>query len=126
MARWLFKQEPGCYSFADLMEDGSTAWDGVGNALAVKHLKAAKEGDLVFFYETGKAKAVVGVMRIVAAGEAPTVEPVEALPRPVALAELKALPELAEWDLVRLPRLSVVPVSAAHWKAVEKLARTPP
>ena len=123
MAFWLFKQEPGCYSFARLVEDGRTAWDGVGNALALKHLKAAKAGDLVFFYETGKTKAVVGTMRVAEAGDAPVVEAVGPLLRPVALSEIKALPELAEWELVRLPRLSVMPVSAAQWKAVEKLAK---
>ena len=53
MAHWLFKQEPSCYSFADLQKDGSTTWDGVANALAQKHLRNVKKGDRVFFYHTG-------------------------------------------------------------------------
>ncbi|MBY0460969.1 MAG: EVE domain-containing protein, partial [Gemmataceae bacterium] len=100
MARWLFKEEPEAYRFADLQRDGATVWGGVANAQAQKHLRAAKAGDLVFFYATGQVKAVVGVMEIVAA---PTpdpedpggkrvvvgVRPVRALARPVTLAEIK-------------------------------------
>ena len=62
MALWLFKEEPDTYSFADLERDGSTLWSGVSNPLAQKHLRAVKKGDRVFFYATGKVKAVVGVM----------------------------------------------------------------
>ena len=123
MARWLFKQEPESYSFADLVREGRTTWDGVGNALARSHLRSVKVGDCAFFYETGKVKAIVGEMRIVEAGEAPVVEAVAALPRPVSLSEIKGVAELAEWELVRLPRLSVMPTSVAQWRLVEKLAR---
>jgi len=102
MALWLFKQEPTCYSFADLRRDGRTVWDGVGNALARQHLRQVKRGDRVLFYHTGKEKAVVGVMRAAAdARPAPTpddpgavvveVEPVRALPRPVTLAESRQI-----------------------------------
>jgi predicted RNA-binding protein with PUA-like domain len=133
MARWLFKQEPACYSFADLQRDGKTQWDGVSNALAKKHLRQVKRGDRVLFYHTGKEKAVVGEMRAAAdARDAPTaddptavvveVEAVRALPRPVPLAEIKADPVLAQWDLVRLPRLSVVPVTEAQWRRVQELS----
>ena len=105
MALWLFKQEPTCYSFADLRRDGRTVWDGVNNALARKHLRQIKRGDRVLFYHTGKEKAVVGVMRAVAdAREAPTaddpkavvveVEAVKQLARPVTLAEIKNDPLL--------------------------------
>src|SRR5260370_25400554 len=62
MAFWLFKQEPSCYSFADLRRDGKTAWDGVSNALARKYLRQVKRGDRIFFYHTGKEKAVVAEM----------------------------------------------------------------
>ena len=62
MALWLCKQEPDCYSYADLARDGSTTWDGVGNAVARKHLRAMQPGDRVFFYHTGKEKAIVGEM----------------------------------------------------------------
>ena len=133
MARWLFKQEPNCYSFADLQRDGRTVWDGVGNALARKHLRQVKRGDRVLFYHTGKEKAVVGVMRALAPAKSAAtaddagavvidVEPVRALARPVALAEIKADKELAAWELVRLPRLSVMPVTDEQWRRVEALS----
>jgi len=133
MAMWLFKQEPGCYSFADLRRDGRTVWDGVSNALAKKHLRQVKRGDRVLFYHTGKEKAVVGEMRAVTdAREAPTaddptavvveVEPVREFPRPVPLARIKADRRLKGWDLVRLSRLSVVPTTAAQWLRVEELS----
>jgi predicted RNA-binding protein with PUA-like domain len=133
MALWLFKQEPTCYSFADLRRDGRTLWDGVRNAAARQHLRQVKRGDRVLFYHTGKDKAVVGVMRAIAdARPAPTkddpsavvveVAPGQALPRAVTLAEIKADKSLAGWDLVRLPRLSVMPVTQAQWRRVEELA----
>jgi predicted RNA-binding protein with PUA-like domain len=135
MALWIFKQEPTCYSFSDLRRDGRTVWDGVGNALARKNLRQIKRGDLVLFYHTGKEKAVVGIMRAASdARDAPTpddpkavvveVEPVGPLPRPVALAEIKAESALADWDFVRLPRLSVAPVTEAQWKRIEELSAT--
>jgi len=133
MALWLCKQEPGCYSYQDLERDGSTSWDGVANPLARKHLRMMKPGDRVLFYHTGKEKAVVGEM-VVAAD--PCLEPVgedqsavavemkavRALAKPVTLATIKADKLLAKWDLVRLPRLSVVPVTEAQWKRVMTLS----
>lgn len=134
MALWLFKQEPSCYGFDDLERDGTTIWDGVANALARKNLRLAKVGDRVLFYHTGKEKAVVGEMKIV--GE-PTPDPksddpqsvvvkvkvVRRLKQPVSLATIKADKLLAKWDLVRLPRLSVVAVSEEQWKRIEELAK---
>jgi predicted RNA-binding protein with PUA-like domain len=134
MGRWLFKQEPGCYSFADLRRDGTTLWDGVTNNLARQYLRQVSAGDRVFFYHTGKEKAVVGEMRVVgepkSGPEDPKAVAVEvafaaALPRPVTLAEIKGDALLADWDLVRLPRLSVVPVTEAQWRRVEELSRRP-
>jgi predicted RNA-binding protein with PUA-like domain len=133
MARWLFKEEPTHYSFADLERDGRTLWGGVTNALALRHLRTVKPGDEVFFYHTGKEKAVVGVMGVVN-GPVPDpeaddeklvaveVKPVRKLPRPVTLAEIKADKALAQWDLVRLPRLSVVPVTDAQWRRIEEIS----
>ena len=133
MALWLFKQEPSCYSYDDLAHDGSTVWDGVSNPLARKHLRQIKPGDRVLFYHTGKEKAVVGEM-VVAAEPRPDpkgddeaavvveVRPVRKFPAAVALAQIKADRMLADWELVRLPRLSVVPVTLAQWKRVEELA----
>jgi predicted RNA-binding protein with PUA-like domain len=133
LALWLCKIEPDCYSFDALVRDGETLWDGVANALARKHLRQMKPGDRVLYYHTGKEKAVVGDM--VVAGEpgpdpkdddeAAVAVPMRAgrkLPRPVTLAEIKADKLLAAWDLVRLPRLSVVPVTESQWKRVEKMA----
>jgi predicted RNA-binding protein with PUA-like domain len=134
MARWLFKEEPDHYAFSDLQRDGKTRWDGVSNNLARQHLRQVKRGDRVLFYATGKEKSVVGEMRVVSGarpnpdGDDPKdvvveVEAVRALPRPVPLARIKADPLLAKWDLVRLPRLSVMPVTAAQWKRVEDLSK---
>ena len=133
MALWLCKIEPDCYSFDALVRDGETLWDGVSNALARKHLRQMKPGDRVLYYHTGKEKAVVGEM--VVSGEpqpdpkaddeaavAVAMRPVRKFSRAVQLAEIKADKLLASWDLVRLPRLSVVPVTTAQWKRVEKLA----
>jgi predicted RNA-binding protein with PUA-like domain len=136
MAHWLFKTEPDCYSFDDLERDGSTLWDGITNALARKHLRQAQPGDRVWYYHTGGEKAVVGEARVVggpqsdptadddANGVAVTVKPVRRLAHPVTLARIKADKLLASWELVRLPRLSVVPVTPEQWSRVEELART--
>jgi predicted RNA-binding protein with PUA-like domain len=136
MALWLFKEEPGEYSFADLRRDRKTLWTGVSNALARQHLRQVRKGDRVFFYHTGKEKAVVGEMRAMADARpvpaeddpkavAVEVEAVRALPRPVPLARIKDDPLLRDWDLVRLPRLSVLPVSEAQWQRVEELSGQP-
>ncbi len=99
MARWLFKEEPEHFSFADLRKNGRTVWDGITNALARKNLRQVRKGDRVFYYHTGKEKAIVGVMRVVAdprpdpAGDDKSVvvdvEPVRALKRAVTLAEIE-------------------------------------
>jgi predicted RNA-binding protein with PUA-like domain len=133
-ARWLLKTEPSTYSHADLVRDRRTTWDGVKNSLALKHLAAVARGDEVFVYHTGDEKAVVGVARVTR-GAYPDpkqknarlvvidLEAMEALPRPVTLAEMRANPKLAGFDLLRLPRLSVMPVSAAQWAAIMEMAR---
>jgi predicted RNA-binding protein with PUA-like domain len=132
---WLFKQEPESFGWKHLVAHGSTWWDGVENALACKHLQAIRPHDLIFLYHTGKEKAVVGEMRALSgpaippkalAGSKPTVEvaPIRPLPRPVSLAEIKADPLLAGWDLVRLPRLSVMPVSSEQWNRIWELANS--
>lgn len=125
---WLFKQEPSCYSYADLEREGRTLWDGVANALALKHLAQVRQGDRVYFYHTGKEKAIVGEMVVVKAAtvdEKPAsveVAPVRPLDHPVTLARIKSDAQLREWDLVRLPRLSVLPMSAQQWKRIEQLS----
>ncbi len=134
MALWLFKEEPDHYSFQDLLRDKRAAWDRVSNALARQHLRRVREGDRVLYYHTGKEKAIVGEMRVVAGPRADPnsddskavlveVEPVRAFVRAVPLATIKGEEQLAEWELVRLPRLSVMPVSAEQWRRVEELSR---
>jgi predicted RNA-binding protein with PUA-like domain len=131
--RWLFKTEPSAYSWQQLERDGRTVWDGVKNALALKHLAAVASGDEVFVYHTGDEKAAVGIARVVrGAYQAPKARearlvvvdlaPVKALPRPVTLAAMRAKRELAGFDLLRLPRLSVMPVSAAQWTTILRMA----
>jgi predicted RNA-binding protein with PUA-like domain len=133
MALWLFKEEPDHYSFDDLQRDGTTLWDGVANALARQHLRQVRRGDRVLFYHTGKEKAVVGEMKVVGDPKPDPegddlkavvveVEPTRKLPQPVPLKVIKSDPLLAGWDLVRLPRLSVMPVTAEQWHRVEELA----
>jgi predicted RNA-binding protein with PUA-like domain len=132
MSHWLFKEEPGTYSFANLERDGSTTWSGVTNAVAQKHLRSMKKGDTAFFYHTGNEKAVVGVMEVTAD---PTpdpeddtgkrvvvvVKPLRKLKKPVTLAAIKEDEAFAEWELVRISRLSVMPVPAAIWKKIEAM-----
>lgn len=124
MRRWLFKEEPTHYSFHQLQSEGRTVWDGVSNALALKHLREIRQEDRVFFYHTGKEKMIVGEMRVVSdpPEEPVEVEAVRLLPHPVSLARIKGDPLLAQWDLVRLPRLSVVPVSDEQWQRIEELS----
>jgi predicted RNA-binding protein with PUA-like domain len=134
MAYWLFKEEPDHYSFADLERDRSTVWEGVKNALARSHLRRIRRGDRIWYYHTGKEKAIVGEMRAAsdateaASGEdrgavAVKVEPVRRLDSPVTLAEVKKEPRLAGWELVRLPRLSVMPVTESQWRCIEELSK---
>ena len=133
-AYWLFKEEPDHYSFADLERDGTTLWDGIANNLARLNLRKVCRGDRVLYYHTGKEKAVVGEMLVVHDPEADPegddpkavvvkVKPVRRLQHPVSLECIKNDPALAGWDLLRLPRLSVVPVSEAQWERVHELSR---
>lgn len=134
MAFWLFKEEPSHYSFGDLERDGTTNWDGVTNALARQNLRKVKRGDRIWFYHTGTERAIVGEMRAENDASADPddpdpkavvvrVKPVRRLHHPIALAAIKADPDLASWDLVRLSRLSIVPVSEAQWRRVEALSK---
>lgn len=132
---WLFKEEPTSYSFEAFVKDGHASWTGVKNPLAQKHLRSVKKGDRIFYYHTGKEKAVVGIARAAgnaypdpadAAGKRHTVDivPVRALRRPVTLAEIKADRAFAAFPLVRISRLSVMPVSAKEWAKIESVSKT--
>jgi len=131
--RWLFKTEPSAYSFQQLAKDKRTVWDGVKNNLALKNLKGIKKGDPILIYHTGDEKAAVGTARALSdaypdpAKKDPKLLVVEieagkALSRAVTLAEIKAKAKLKSFDLVRLPRLSVMPVGEEQWKIIEEMA----
>ena len=131
MARWLMKSEPESYSWANLLRDGGTEWDGVRNNAARLHLKAMKKGDEAFFYHSMSDKAVVGIMRITREAQpdpkdkdwvSVRVEPVKPLSRPVTLAEIKAEPSLAKMELIRQSRLSVAPVRDEEWAKLLEMA----
>lgn len=129
--QWVLKTEPSEYGFADLVRERRTRWEGVSNPVALKHLRSMHEGDDALIYHTGNEKALVGLARIASTpypdpSDAKLVvvdvEPVKPLPRPVSLAEIKAEPAFAELGLVRVPRLSVVPVEPAQWKRMLAMA----
>jgi predicted RNA-binding protein with PUA-like domain len=130
---WLFKEEPSHYGFGALVKDKRTVWSGVKNPLAQKHLRAVRKGDRIFYYHTGDERAVVGIARALTDAYADPedktgkqavvdVAPVEALARPVTLAEIKAEPAFKDFPLVRISRLSVMPVTDPEWKRIEKMA----
>jgi predicted RNA-binding protein with PUA-like domain len=129
MAYWLLKSEPFKYAWDRLVSDGRTHWDGVRNFQAVNNLKAMRKGDQTFFYHSNEGLAIVGIAEIVKefypdpsddSGKFGMIDlkPVRAVPRPVTLQQIKAESRLADLALVRQSRLSVVPVSAAHWKII--------
>lgn len=127
MAYWLLKTEPSDYAYADLEADRETLWDGVGNNLALKHLRQIRRGDQALIYHTGRERMVVGIAEVTSdpfpdpERDDPRLVVVEVKPKrklaePIPLAEIKSDPELKDFDLVRLPRLSVMPVAESVWK----------
>jgi predicted RNA-binding protein with PUA-like domain len=131
---WLLKTEPAEYSYDDLEREKQGRWDGVRNPVALRNLRAMKAGDRVLVYHTGAEKAVVGRAEVVAeaypdpkakGGTLVVVDVVARgrLERPVTLAEIKAMDEFAQSPLVRQGRLSVVPITAPQWKALEAKGR---
>lgn len=131
MTYWLLRSEPETYGWDDLVRDGATEWDGVRNPTARIFLKEMQPGDEAIFYHSGKQKACVGTMRITRAwrpdGEkgdwaSVAVAPLQALPRPVTLAQIKAEPRLAKLEVLRQSRLSVTPVRDDEWAVLMELA----
>ena len=129
------KEEPENYSYDQLERDRKTVWAGVRNPLAQKHLRTIRRGDRIFYYHTGKEKAVVAVAT--ASSDAypdpadadeklfvVDVVPGQKLARPVTLAEIKADKAFASFALVRMSRLSVMPVSDAEWQRIEEISRS--
>lgn len=132
MAAWLLKTEPSDYSLGDLERDGSTRWDGVGNNAALLNMRKMELDERCFIYHTGKEKAVVGIAKVTTPAypdpEADNAKMLvvdvafeKRLKRPVTLAEIKADPNFAEWQLVRQSRLSVVPTPPEIWKRVVEM-----
>ena len=130
---WLFKEEPTHYGFDAFVKDKKTVWSGVKNPLAQKHLRSVKKGDRIFYYHTGDEKAVVGIAKALGdaypdpkdnTGKASVVDvaPVGKLARPVTLKEIKADARFKDFPLVRMSRLSVMPVSDVEWNRIEKLS----
>lgn len=126
---WLFKEEPSHYGFDSLVKDRKTVWSGVKNPLAQKHLHAVKKGDRIFYYHTGDEKSVVGIARALGdaypdpkdkSGKQAVVDvaPVKKLKNPVTLAAIKADATFKTFPLVRISRLSVMPVSDEEWDAI--------
>ena len=129
MAYWLLKSEPDDWSWAEQVAKGRAGaeWTGIRSFAAQNHLRAIKTGERAFFYHTGKERAVVGIVKVIAeahpdstdsAWQAVDVAAVEPLPAPVGLDRVKADKRLARMALARLPRLSVQPVTDAEWRVV--------
>lgn len=134
MSYWLLKTEPSDYSYADLERDGRTVWDGVANNAALKHMRAIREGDEALIYHTGKERRAVGVARVVSDPYPDPqsdderlvvfdIEPRRELATPAPLAEIKQDPDFAAFDLVRIPRLSVMPVPPKLWRKLTSWPR---
>jgi predicted RNA-binding protein with PUA-like domain len=130
---WLFKEEPSHYNFDALVKDKKTVWSGVRNPVAQRHLRSIKKGDRIFYYHTGDEKSVVGIAKALGdaypdpadeTGKAHVVDvgAVNKLARPVTLKEIKADAWFKDFDLVRISRLSVMPVSDAQWARIEKMS----
>jgi predicted RNA-binding protein with PUA-like domain len=126
---WLFKEEPTHYGYDSLVKDKRTVWSGVKNPLAQKHLRSVKKGDRIFYYHTGDQKSVVGIARALGDAYADPedktgkqsvvdVAPVKKLAQPVTLASIKADAAFKTFPLVRISRLSVMPVSDDEWDAI--------
>jgi predicted RNA-binding protein with PUA-like domain len=133
MAYWLLKSEPHVYSYADLERDQKTIWDGVNNNLALKHIRTMKPGDLALIYHTGDERRSMGIAEVISEPypdpslneqkrAVVDVKAVRPLPQPVTLQQIKADSAFEGFDLLRISRLSVVPVSEEHWQHILKLA----
>ncbi len=131
---WLVKEEPENYSYSQFASDKTTVWAGVKNPVAQRNLREMKKGDRVFFYHTGKDKAIVGTATVAKTayedpkdktGKLVVVELAvgKALKRPVTLAEIKADKRFATMPLVRIARLSVQPVTDEQWEWIEGISK---
>ncbi|MEM7726535.1 MAG: EVE domain-containing protein [Cyanobacteria bacterium P01_A01_bin.45] len=135
MAYWLLKTEPEEYSYNDLEKEKTTVWNGVNNALALKHMRTMQPGDLAFIYHTGKQKKIVGIGLISsqpypdpelneAKRTVVKVQAVEKVTVPVSLKEIKQDDSFKDFEMLRLPRLSVVPVAKPYWQRLIALCKS--
>ena len=134
MNKWLLKTEPDEFSYDDLEKKTSEPWDGVHNFAALKHMRAMRPGNLALVYHTGKERRIVGICQVLTEPHPDPdesderfilvdVAPKERLARPVTLAKIKEDDRFSDWELVRLPRLSVMPVPDEHWTRILDMAR---
>jgi len=135
MAYWLLKTEPSTYSWDDLVREKKATWDGVTNATALIHIRTMKKGDLAYIYHSGDDKSVIGTAEITRDAYADPkqdnpklavtdIKPLKTLAKPVTLAQMKADPVFAGFDLIRISRLSIVPVPEKMWKRIEALSKS--
>jgi Uncharacterized conserved protein len=135
MNYWLLKSEPDVYAYADLERDGQTVWDGVNNNLALKHIRCMQIGDLALIYHTGDERRAVGIAEVISQPYPDPklsdpkrvvvdIKPIKPLVQPVTLAQIKADGGFADFDLLRLGRLSVVPVPPPYWQRILEMAQT--
>lgn len=135
MNYWLVKSEPFKYSWEQFVTDGSTFWDGVRNYAARNHLRAMKKGDLVLFYHSNEGMEVVGIAKVIKeAYQDPTTEeiawsvvdlkPFKKLKNPVGLPAIKKEKSLANIGLVRIPRLSVMPLTPAEFDKIIEMSES--
>jgi predicted RNA-binding protein with PUA-like domain len=133
MANWLFKSDPETYGWDDLEREKNAVWDGVKNPVALKNLRSCKKGDRIFIYHTGDEKGIVGLAEVTKEAypdpkkNDPKLSVVEIralrrLSKPVTLSDVKQQKQFVDFALVRLPRLSVMPVTEDQWKALMKMA----
>lgn len=129
MAYWLLKTEPSVYSFDDLVREKKGVWDGVRNSLALKYMRAMEKGDLAFIYHSGKVRSIVGIAEITSdphpdprqdktSRVVVNLRPVQRLTHPVTITAVKLSGEMADSPLVRISRLSVMPVTEAQWRSL--------
>lgn len=137
MAYWLFKSEPGAWSWDDQVKSGTDTWDGVRNHQACNNMRAMKKGDRGFFYHSVNERQIVGVVEVAkefhpdpsdASGKfgMVSVKALHPVKSPVSLADIKADGRFEDFALIRQSRLSVVPVSDAHWRLLSEMAGVKP
>lgn len=135
MKYWLVKSEPFEFSYDDLLEKGKTMWDGIRNYAARNHLRAMGKGDLVLFYHSRKGLEIVGIARVIKEAypdptaekgdwSAVDLEPVKGFTQPVSLQEIKSTPELQELPLIKISRLSVMPIEEKDFRMILKMGDT--